>query len=219
MMRRDLLLVGAVLTNAAAAIVACGSESGAGADLTNPDASSEAASSGGDGASGSSGSSGSSGTSGGPRPADDAGVTADGGVDPPDAGPGGDTTRIACGATSCPIPAETCCVSELNTGGDTSFSCVAGATCPPVPGGGDTAALKCSSGANCPSGTVCCIRVVAGDHAASECKAACGSDEARLCDLKAGDAGCTPAEPCSNSNIDDWGKLPETYATCGGKQN
>lgn len=220
MIRRDLLVTGLVLaTSAMSAIVACGTEA-VGADLTSQDASAEAASSGGDGSTGSSGSSGASGTSdGGARPADEAGVTANGGIDPPDAGPGGDTTSIACGSTTCPIPAETCCVSDLKSGGNTSFVCVAGATCPSSGTVGDTAALKCSGAANCPGGTICCVRVVGGDNAASECKAACGADEAQLCDPKASASGCSPAEPCSNDNIGDWGDLPKSFATCGGKEN
>jgi hypothetical protein len=209
MLKRDFLWVSAVVAiGGAGAVVACGSEA-VGSDLTAPDASSEASSSG------------SSTTSGGGRTPDDAGVTADGGIDPPEAGAGGNTTTIACGATTCPIPAETCCVSELQAGGNNSFACVVGTTCPAPPGGGDTAALKCSGQANCATGTVCCIRIVAdGDDAASECKASCTGDEAQLCDLKAGDAGgCPAAAPCSNSNIDDWGQLPRGFATCGGRGN
>ena len=197
-------------TGAAVTMLACGSDE-AGTDITA--AASDASS---DGASSSSSSSGSSGSSGGPRPANEAGVTADGGIDPPNAGPGGDTKSITCGTATCPIPAETCCVSESNVG-DNSYACVVGATCPQPPGGGDTAALKCSAASNCAPGTVCCVREDNG-NAASECKPACGQNEAQLCDLKAGDAGgCPPADPCSNDNIDEWGKLPESYATCAGK--
>lgn len=227
MLKKNLLWVGVVVgTSAAGLIVACGSESGPGVDNVAPDASSEASSSGSSGSSGSDGSTGADGSSGNPgidagRTPDDAGVTADGGIDPPEAGPGGNTTSIACGATSCPIPGETCCVSELATGGDNGFACVVGATCPAPAGGGDTAALKCSSQANCAAGTVCCVRIVAnGDNAASECKTSCTGDEAQLCDPKAADAGgCPAAQPCSNDNIDDWGKLPDGFATCGGKGN
>ncbi len=139
-------------------------------------------------------------------------------MDPPDAGPGGDIANIACGTTTCPIPAETCCVSELANGGDRSFACVAGATCPNPGGGGDVAALKCSSSANCAAGTVCCVSEKDG-RAASECKATCGNGEAQLCDRNAPDGGgCPSSDPCSNDNIGDWGNLPRSYATCGGQE-
>jgi hypothetical protein len=211
MIRMSVLVLGmgiGAAASAGATLVACGSES-SGTDLTGSDASPDSGSSSG----GSSG----VGSSGGPRPADDAGVTADGGIDPPNAGPGGDTKSIPCGAATCPIPAETCCVSEIANNGDNGYACVAGATCPSPPGGGETASLKCSGAANCAAGTVCCIRW-SDPQATSECKTSCANDEAQLCDPKAGDAGgCPPAQPCSNNDIGDWGKLPDSYGTCGGQ--
>lgn len=186
---------------AAAITAACGSD--AGSTIPDPDA----------------GEAGSSGASSGPREAGAGGVTADGGIDPPGAGPGGDTNQIACGTTTCPIPAETCCVSDVQNGGR-GFACVAGSTCPqPAGGGGDTTALKCASSANCASGTVCCV-TENGGVASSECKASCtGGDSAQLCDPKQGDAGgCPEASPCSSKDIGDWGLSPP-FATCGGIGN
>jgi hypothetical protein len=143
-------------------------------------------------------------------------ATADGGVDPPGAGPGGSTTMLACGATTCAIPADTCCVSEL-ANRQTSYDCVTTATCPRPSGGGSTAALKCSGQANCASGTVCCVQESNG-NASSECRPACGSGEAQLCDPAASSGGgCPGFMRCSSDNISDWGNLPRTYATCGGR--
>lgn len=171
----------------------------------------------GDATTGPSSSSGSAGpTTDGGQNGDDGAVVADGGIDPADAGPGGDTSKLSCGAAACAIPGQTCCVSALTGGASTAFSCVNGPTCPSPAGGGETAALACSGAANCPQGTVCCIRST-NSGAASECKATCGKSEAQLCDAKAANTGCSPTEPCSNESIDDWGNLPAGYATCGGK--
>jgi hypothetical protein len=141
-------------------------------------------------------------------------ITADGGVNPPDAGPGGDLTQLPCGTAVCSIPLETCCVADLGNS-TRAYSCFIGATCP-RPKDGDTAGLKCAGAANCPPGTVCCIFEVS-HGAASECRVTCsGSNEAQLCDPQAADAGCPSGQPCSNHDIGDW-QLPSTYATCGGR--
>ena len=142
----------------------------------------------------------------------------DGGINPPDAGPGGTTGVITCGSTSCAIPAQTCCVERISNS-MTSYGCAT--TCPGLDaggGGGDVTALKCSGQANCAAGTVCCVRQLNNNGAASECKASCDvNNEAQLCDLAAAVSGCTGAA-CSNNQIRDW-NLPPTYATCGGKGN
>jgi hypothetical protein len=147
----------------------------------------------------------------------------DGGSNPPDAGPGGGgTTIISCGATTCAIPAQSCCVERV--GGATNFGCFTGAACPAVDAGVDVASLKCSSQANCAAGTVCCATQVGnGNAATSQCAATCtGGNTAQLCDPNAagGVTGCPAVDggACSSKNISDWG-LPATYATCGGKQN
>lgn len=97
-------------------------------------------------------------------------------------------------------------MSEVSGPGGNAYACVAAATCPRPPGGGDTAALKCSGAANCAAGTVCCVRDQNG-NAASECKPTCGNNEAQLCDPTAANTGCPSADPCSSNNIGDWGKL------------
>ncbi|HSO38917.1 MAG TPA: hypothetical protein VLT33_40590 [Labilithrix sp.] len=137
----------------------------------------------------------------------------DGGINPPDAGPGGNTSVLACGSTSCAIPAETCCVSQVG-GGGTAYGCAV--SCMAGGGGGGDTALKCSGQANCAAGTVCCVRQV-NNGAASECKASCTNKEAQLCSLTAAVSGCV-GSMCSSQNIGDWG-LPTTYATCGGQGN
>jgi hypothetical protein len=143
---------------------------------------------------------------------------ADGGIDPADAGPGGDLTKISCGSTQCFIPGETCCIARLPNGPpDHSYSCVNGPGCPPAAGGADTTALKCSGAANCAAGTVCCVRQN-NNTTASECKATCAGNEAQLCDPAAATSGCAAGTACSNKNITDWW-LPRTFATCGGKGN
>jgi hypothetical protein len=148
----------------------------------------------------------------------------DGGSNPPDAGPGGGgTTILSCGATTCAIPAQSCCVERV--GGATNFGCFTGAACPAVDAGADVASLKCSSQANCAAGTVCCVTQVGNNAATSQCAATCtGANTAQLCDPNAGVTGCplgdggADAGACSNANHGDWG-LPATYATCGGKGN
>jgi len=142
----------------------------------------------------------------------------DGGIDPPDAGPGGTTTVIKCGSTTCAIPAQSCCVDQLPNN-MTAYGCAA--SCPGLGGGGggggDTTALKCSGQANCAAGTVCCVRQV-NNGATSECKASCTGNQAQLCDPLAAVSGCT-GQVCSNGiDFSDW-SLPPTYATCGGKGN
>jgi hypothetical protein len=144
----------------------------------------------------------------------------DGGIDPPDAGPGGDTTIVACGGTTCALATDTCCVGQLR-GDQIGYGCTptTDAGCPIPAGGGDVAALKCSGQANCTAGTVCCIRRTR-TGAASQCKQACDADnEAQLCDLTATTTGCAQGDDCSNDNIRDWGQLPDSYATCGGRSN
>jgi hypothetical protein len=154
-------------------------------------------------------------------------VGPDGGLNPPDAGPGGTTSQITCGATSCAIATEVCCVSRTNAG--TAYGCATGTTCPGAGGGdggggggggggGDVVALKCSGAANCAPGTVCCVDQT-NNGATSACLPSCGQGQAQLCDPTAGTAtGCAVNQPCSSNNIGDWG-LPRTYATCGGKGN
>jgi hypothetical protein len=214
-MRNKSLLVFAVVTIACSGLAVwagCGSDS----ETTPTD----------DGGPGEGGASSSSGTASGSS-SGSSGSNPDGGIDPPDAGPGGDTTKIACGATTCPIPSETCCISPVAGPGDRAYSCAvtaADAGCPQPDGGrfggggGDVISLKCTDSANCAAGTVCCVRQ-SRNGAASECQPSCNmNNEAQLCDKSApdGGSGCPQQEPCSSRNIGDWG-LPNGFATCGGR--
>ncbi len=224
-MRLHHVLPFVVAVGSGIAVWACGSDE-LGSDLTSQsDGGASSSSSSSSGATSSTSSSGSSGTAsdGGSGDAGDGGSSGalggDGGVDPPDAGPGGSTTSITCGATSCALPAQQCCASQVPGPGNLGWACVAAsdAGCPPPPGGGDVTSLKCSAQANCPTNTVCCVRQT-NDGAASECKASCTNNEAQLCDPNAVPTGCSQQNACSSKNIGDWG-LPNTYATCGGKGN
>lgn len=160
----------------------------------------------------------SGGTDGGDGGGSSSGGNPDGGIDPPDAAPGGDTTKLACGATTCALPAQQCCVGEVAGPGDLSYGCLTASDggCPQPAGGGDVTTLKCSGSANCPANTVCCVSQV-NNGAASECKASCGNNEARLCDPSKPNAdGCPNAEQCLNDAAKDWG-LPDSYGTCDGQ--
>ena len=215
MHRHTLAFLGASIVVGSSLWLACGGSSGANDGLTATDTeagtvlpeagTSDTSTSGNDAASGTDTGTGNQ------------GAGADGGIDPPDAGPGGTTSVIHCGSTTCAIPAQTCCVDTLPSNA-TAYGCAA--TCAGLDGGAgvgvDTAALKCSSQANCAAGTVCCVRQV-NKAAASECKATCDVNEAQLCDVNAAASGCTGTS-CSNNNIGDW-NLPDSYATCGGKGN
>lgn len=220
-MRSHVLLFGAVVVGAAGTVWACGSDDEGTGIVTQSDGGGGSSTSS-SGAGSSSGASSSGGSSSGSSGTNDGGTSSgalggDGGIDPPDAGPGGDTTKVNCGATSCALATDLCCASELG-GGARAYGCAnADAGCPAPSGGGDVAALTCSAQANCPANTVCCVRQT-GAGAASACKAACDGNEAQLCDPNATDAGCPQSDPCSNDNIGDW-VLPDTYATCGGKGN
>lgn len=224
MRERTLGWMAAAVVSASATCLGCGGSAGSLDLIGNPSAADGGAEGGAGGASG--GGSGSGSGSGG---ATDAGGTTDGatiamggdgGVNPPGAGPGGNTSQLACGSTSCAIPGESCCV--VSSGGNTAYGCVSGTSCPAPPpgGGGDSIALKCSSAANCSAGTICCVSKQ-GSVATSACQLTCtASYEAQLCDLNAPSTGCPPnaSSACSSNNVGDWG-LPSTYATCGGIGN
>jgi hypothetical protein len=154
-------------------------------------------------------------------------IVEDGGTLATDAsvGPGGSTKALPCGTATCRVPAESCCLTD-NANGTFTFGCVAGPSCPPPTAGGNApVALGCSSSANCAPGSVCCItqqnensggQNQDGDRGRSTCKAACGSQEAQLCDPKATDTGCAQTAPCSSAKAESW-ELPPSFGTCGGK--
>ena len=139
-----------------------------------------------------------------------------------DSGPGGDTSSIACGSTSCSLASSFCCVyTNNNPPPEFVFGCATGTGCPARAGAQDPAALACSSAANCPANTVCCLKDTQG-KTSSECVTTCASSNnvkaAQLCDRTAPQTGCPASAPCSANNINDW-KLPNGFATCGGKSN
>lgn len=120
------------------------------------------------------------------------------------AGPGGDATTLPCGAASCTIPSQTCCVSPPAPYG---YACMNGSSCP-----GGATALKCSSSANCAVPSVCCISS-SGEAASSSCKATCSAGEKQMCDPNAATSGCPNGKTCANPGDGDF-PLPETYAVC-----
>ncbi len=122
----------------------------------------------------------------------------------------GNPTTIACGNSTCTLPTQTCCVS----GNGTTFTCVNGTTCPQNQTG-----LHCLDTASCAPGLICCVNQQQ-NVTTSNCKVACGQNEAQLCDSKLdGGTGCVPSNAqCSSQNIQDWGLNPP-FATCGGKGN
>lgn len=231
MKRTDLLPMAIVCAFSAGGLlfVACGGSDGTNTDLVTPDATSpdgdttqtdgstnNDGSTDTDGGTGD-GATGSDGAARGP----DGSFVADGGADPDGAGPGGNTTTISCGSTTCNIPGESCCVyTPNNPPPNFVYACVAGIGCPTPDGGvAEKTALKCSSQANCPVGTVCCVHQQQ-NTTFSDCQATCqGNNTAQLCDKNAPDGGgCPQNQPCSSNNIGDW-NLPSSYATCGGKGN
>ena len=147
---------------------------------------------------------------GGTTSADGAITASDGSARVDGAAPG---ASLTCGASSCKIPSETCCVARA--GGSFTFSCVMGATCPSTGGGNQPTALKCANTASCSGGMVCCV-TQANNQTVSACKTACGNNDAQLCDPAASPTGCPATAPCSSNKIGDW-QLPPPFATCGGK--
>ena len=134
-----------------------------------------------------------------------------------DAGPGGTTSSLSCGPSTCAIPGQLCCIAGPAAG--PSYACVTGTSCPVVNPGMNpgSAALACSVGSNCAAGLSCCLDIVNG-QSVSTCKASCAASPAQLCDRFISVNGCSVQKPCSNANTNDFG-LPATYATCGGVKN
>ena len=175
---------------------------------------------------------------GGPGSANGGGVVS-GGVNPSNAGPGGNTATLSCGNATCNIPAQVCCITRTAAGN--AFACEPGSTCTPVTadggvatgggggggggdggfdtGGGDnpTVTLKCTDTANCAAGSICCVTRSDATGTVAQCVAGttCGKDSAQLCDPKATSTGCAAGQMCTSDNIHDWG-LSAPFATCGG---
>lgn len=134
-----------------------------------------------------------------------------------DAGPGGTTSALSCGTSTCALPGQLCCIAGPAAG--PSYACVTGTSCPIVNPGNNpgSAALSCSVQSNCTAGLFCCLDIVSG-QSVSTCKSSCAASPAQLCDRFIADNGCAVQKPCSNANTNDFG-LPATYATCGGVKN
>ena len=160
------------------------------------------------------------------------GVSTSGGVNPADAGPGGTTTSLSCGNTTCAIPAEVCCITPTSAG--TAYGCETGTCALPDAGrgnggddgggqngnqGGDVnlVTLSCSAQANCPTGTVCCATMSDAKGTVTACQmgASCSKDGIQLCDPAAPTAsnGCAAGQQCVSDNIRDLG-LPTTFGRC-----
>ena len=120
----------------------------------------------------------------------------------------GGASSIACGNSTCALPAQSCCYNPNNN----KFSCTGdGGTCAT----GDVA-IRCASAVDCSSGQVCCLNASV-DPATATCAATCtGQDHALLCDPNgtAQANACGDAGACGNGNIDTWG-LSTKYGTCG----
>lgn len=150
------------------------------------------------------------------------GAVLDGGTSA-EAGPGGDTGGMTCGAVRCPTSGAICCAYPSQRGDAFSYLCVGGATCPVADAGrGDPqtpTVLGCTTTSNCAIGTVCCIHTNEQNEGAqsstSACRPTCTDKEAQLCDPAAATTGCAASAPCSSENIASW-ELPPTFATCGG---
>lgn len=154
-----------------------------------------------------------------------------GGVNPADAGPGGTTTQLSCGNTSCAIPAQVCCITPTSAG--LAYGCETGTCALPDAGqgnggdggqggnqgGGDVnlVMLSCSDQANCPTGTVCCATRsdATGTVAACQMGTSCQKDGIQLCDPAAPAAtnGCPSGQQCISDNIQDLG-LPASFGRC-----
>ena len=142
----------------------------------------------------------------------------DGGINPPDAGPGGTTTVINCGSTSCAIPAQTCCVDRL--GGQHDRVRLRHDVPRPRrrrrrrrrhdrPQVQRPGQLRGRHGVLRPPGGQQRRGLRVQGHVHRQRSPALRPRRGRT--------GCT-GTTCSNNNIGDW-NLPQTYATCGGKGN
>jgi hypothetical protein len=133
-----------------------------------------------------------------------------------DGGPGGTTTSITCGTTTCALPGQVCCVYDTDGAQTFTFTCVTGTTCPALPNTEDNPpALSCASAANCAATDVCCLTQAQDDSLSSACKPAdqCTGDSVVLCDPAQPNVGCQAPDECSSNDIKDW-NLPNGYGFC-----
>jgi hypothetical protein len=123
--------------------------------------------------------------------------------------------QLRCGARTCLLPAEQCCVYESPTGGPSQYACTTSANCPNRPPSQNSVALQCEAAANCPAGTRCCI-IDSQGNLHSRCQDGCPApNAATLCDRSAIPTGCPGNAPCSTNNSESW-SLNSNFATCGG---
>ncbi|MGH7298077.1 MAG: hypothetical protein ACRELB_24265 [Polyangiaceae bacterium] len=215
------ILLGCVSLSGLLAGFACGGTAtnlpgnGDGGTASSSSGSSGAGSSGGgsSGAGSSSGSASSSGagSSSGNGSSSGAGSSgASSGVGTGDAG----ATTIACGAATCSLPSQLCCVTQAGGGGGGGFTyaCVSGSTCPTSGGGGNPpVGLQCTSTEACATGDVCCFD---GTTNTATCAPTCnGNNTTQLCDPNAASSGCPQGQPCQAGGVDG---LPQSQGTCGG---
>ena len=127
---------------------------------------------------------------------------------------GGGMNTTTCGTTSCPLPAESCCVTP---GGTPSYACTGGdaGTCQQ----GDVQ-MQCMSNNDCPSSKVCCLDAT-NDPASAACATTCnGQNQAVLCDpkLTAAQNRCGDAGACGTTNDNTWNLSSKVSGTCGDQQ-
>jgi hypothetical protein len=173
-------VMGSVL--ASAAFFACGDDGTAVND--DSDASTGDASGGGGSDSGGGTDTGSSGSNEGGADSGKDGAS-DAGADARDAGPT-DPGQVRCGATSCTVASQSCCVQF-----DGGTSCSAGASC-----GGAIGNFRCDEAADCTTpGQVCCGTIgIAG--ATAECVAAAGCQGGTQRVLCKGPGECPGTQQC-----------------------
>jgi hypothetical protein len=124
--------------------------------------------------------------------------------------PGGDTASLPCNATSCSIPAQTCCAYRAIDGG--AFTAACATSCAPIGSGQDRlSALKCSGLSNCGSSARCCYTRTGQDTIESSCRPVCNTlaGETELCELAS--SSCLPGFVCTKFG---GSTLPATYGYC-----
>jgi hypothetical protein len=128
----------------------------------------------------------------------DAGAAQDSGTVATDSGP---PAVISCGNTTCPLPAEFCCVTFDQSGQQEA--------CASDPGsctGQGGSAVECTSSSQCPAGQICCgTKPNSNSYSDVSCQAApCGSgsvEQIQFCDPQ-GPNDCPPDAPqCQQSTI------------------
>ena len=119
---------------------------------------------------------------------------------PPDAG------QVTCATAKCPLATQSCCA--YHSGGTPEYKLECAAACHPPDQTADwVGTLRCSNASDCPS-QKCCIALKTLTTATSACKAACGANEALVCDRAAN--GCGSGSYCESLSM----VLPPPYGYC-----